>query len=95
MKSYILSWNDGPGSLTIERATGRQPPCPHFLNDSWDSPDEDYFYPGATPGDDEMLPLDGNEGDERSGPALDKRWQAKHRIPAPLWADVGYAGIRA
>ncbi len=66
-----------------------------FYEDSWDSPEEDYSQSETAQEDEGPAAIAGDEVGRASRPALDEQWQKTHWIPAPVWAGVGYDGIRA
>ncbi len=70
-----------------------------LLDDGWDSPTEDFSAleestdadaprPGVDSGEEQASNLTSNL-------TLDEQWMAVHGIPAPAWAEVGFAGIKA
>ncbi len=66
-----------------------------LLDDSWDSPTEDFS--ALEDSADADLPQPGAESGEEqaSNLTLDVQWMAVHGISAPVWAEVGFAGIKA
>ena len=66
-----------------------------LLDESWDSPTKDFS--ALEDSADADLPQPGaDSGEEQaSNLTLDEQWMAVHGIPAPAWAEVGFAGIKA
>ncbi len=66
-----------------------------LLNNSWDSPTEDFSALEDSAEVDPPQPGAGAEGGMETGPSLDEEGMAVHGIPAPAWAEVGFTGIKA
>ncbi len=66
-----------------------------ILDESWDNPTEDFS--ALEESNDADNPRPGAESGEEqaSNLTLDEQWMAVHGIPAPAWAEVGFAGIKA
>ncbi len=89
------------GSPTAARDTEMLCPCPlgipppTLLDDSWDSPTEDFSaLEDSTDADPPRPGADSGE-DQASNLTWDEKWMAVHGIPAPAWVEVGFAGIKA
>ncbi len=66
-----------------------------LLDDSWDSPTEDFLaLEDSTDADPPQPRADAGE-EQASSLSLDEQWMTVHGIPAPAWANVGFAGIKA
>ena len=77
-----------------------------LLDDIWDSPTEDFSAleestdadtprPGADSGEEQASNLTLGAVDGCAWAVPDEQWMAVHGIPAPAWAEVGFAGIKA
>ncbi len=66
-----------------------------FLDDSWDSPTEDFSALEESTDADAPRPGADSGKDQTSNLTLDEQWMAVHGIPAPAWAEVGFTGIKA
>ncbi len=66
-----------------------------LLDDSWDSPTEDFSALEESTDADTPQPGADSGEEQASNLTLDEQWMAMHGIPAPAWAEVGFAGIKA
>ncbi len=66
-----------------------------LLDDSWDSPTEDFSALEESTDADAPRPGADSGEEQASNLTLDEQWMAVHGIPAPAWAEVGFAGIKA
>ncbi len=66
-----------------------------LLGDSWDNPTEDSSALGDSADTDSPQPGSDSGEEQASNLTLDEQWVAVHGIPAPAWAEVGFAGIKA
>ncbi len=66
-----------------------------LLDESWDSPTEDFSALKESTDADNPRPGAESGEEQASNLALDEQWMAVHGIPAPAWAEVGFAGIKA
>ncbi len=66
-----------------------------LLDDSWDSPTEDFSALEESTDTDTPRPRADSGEEQASNLTLDEQWMAVHGIPAPAWAEVGFAGIKA
>ncbi len=66
-----------------------------LLDESWDSPAEDFSALQESTDADNPRPGAESGEEQPSNLTLDEQWMAVHGIPAPAWAEVGFAGIKA
>ncbi len=66
-----------------------------LLDDGWDSPTEGFSALEESTDADTPRPGADSGEEQASNLTLDEQWMAVHGIPAPAWAEVGFAGIKA
>ncbi len=96
--NILRCWNGFAYSAQGYREAVPMPTCDTtltLLDESWDSPTEDVSaLEESTDADAPRLRADSGE-DQASALTLDEQWMAVHGIPAPAWAEAGFAGIKA
>ena len=91
-------WNDFAYSAQGYRDAVPMPTCDTtltLLDESWDSPTEDFSALEESTDADAPRPGADSGEEQTSSLTLDEQWMAVHGIPAPAWAESGFAGIKA